>query len=893
MSEATRTSSRREEEAIRTVMTFAITTHLAGRHPGVVKVHGRLGGSNHDVGGHEGIRLYEGKPGEEGAAYHIAEAIHAEETRLRQSHSLHDARFDFSSPCEMYFFQKREEGPTSRKREIASLSLPGGQSREEVCHAIASALVSGWERPPDAAYIPPERLTSERGTIIYGRDGHRLTYLVTFEYNGRAIEAPVVFVAWCTGTMRFATIHPGFPLGTGIAARAYYRYFTLLETDRGWLLCDDGTHDLDKPLAIADRGTANTWFYVMPGTGFPLTIRYDDQATSPPFSWETRDEDHFEDLIRRINTAVTTCSLYCSECRRGWLWDSDVKDLHTLREKRFLLTLCTHCWYCVDCDKWSTPTSREARYERFPCLHARPSAPEQRLQVQDWHMAKKWRAGRIRAQLPHFVQELPPPGESEYDVFITFHSPWLCTEKSAQDRPEWWKTVDIPAETRFVGVWDHRQPQSSRAYRVVLDNKPWSIPADLVSICCPITKRATPRAQFEIAQDSLMAAAELEAKVGEEATLRQMYARALIELAISGAPASWLAPARHRYAHLLILDGQVGRASQEMELAAREYGRSFAEFSNSPRDVARFDWELQAVDALIALSRLYLQQGKPAGLLWETAKRIRAFESEISKYPEHRATLIELKLTAAHLFAESDDAKEATQLQRQVENLLRGAPKSEQERYTEALSSLRAALHPEDNMLACLRDALAAHRRETLAQVREQEDALLSKDNHMQWRDQVYSIYLRANRPSRPRGAVDLQQNHRGMGSYTLLNGADLRVFELAQRGPLVAGRLLAELILSDLEARHGEYHWDRAIDYGREMTFIVSLSVGIGVADGGMRALRYALFPYGECVFPGGVPRPERIALLADVLELGVRLLALALPDSPGAAQIRGAFLE
>jgi hypothetical protein len=888
MSESTRTRLMREEEIVPTVMSFNITTHLAGHHPGVMRVQGRLGGSYHDVGGYEGVRLYEGKPGEEGAAYHIAEAIYAEETRQRYSHNRIEARFDFSTPCKLYFFQKREGESPSRKREIAAISLPGGQSREEVCRAIALALVTGWEKPPDAAYIPPEQLTSESGAIMYGRSGGRLTNLITFMYNGRPLEAPVVCVAWSTGSMRFATIHPGYPLGTGDEAAPYYRYFILLETDRGWLLCDNGVHDLDEPLAIADRGMASaSWSYDMPLSDFRLVLRSDEQATRPSYSWRSSGENHVQSLITRLGTAVTTCSLYCSECRRGWVWDADEQELHALREKGFLPALCAHCWYCADCGSWSTPTSRAIRYERFPCQHARPPAPARLLSVQDWRMAKVWRADRIRAPQPPFVQELPPPDEAEVDVLVTFHASWPCAGKGAQGRPERWKGVDIPAGTRFIGTWAFRQPQDSRTYRVIIDEEPWSIPADLVSIICPSHKRATPRAQFDIALDSLRSAAALEGKAEQADALLPIYARAVIEIMIGGAAVSELAPARLRYGHLLLQDGQVERATLEMEQAARECERAASEPSVSHRAVARIDRVLQVVDALLALGRLYLQQGKPAELLRETAGRLRAYETEISRYTEHRAILIELRLAAGVLFARGSDAKEATQLLRHVETLFTGAPEPERARYAEAMASLRLALHPEDELLARLREALAAYRGETLEQVREREEAFQSREKHSRLSDQFYGIYLRANRPSHPKDAVDLQQNQGGWGSETLRNAADLRIFELMQQGPLVAGRLLAELLLSDVEARHGDYYWDRAADFKREMTFTFSLAVGIGVAAGGRRALRYALFSYGECVLPGGMPKAERIALLADVLELGVRLLAVAIPDAPGAAQL------
>jgi hypothetical protein len=143
-----------------TTLTFIIQTYLPSRHPGVVQIQGRLGNSYHDVGGYDGIYLWEQCSEEKGAAYHIAEAIYDEETRLRQSTHHSGARFDFSSACTLHFFQKRESDSdtgqsheasddgskkATRKQLIGSLSLEGGLSREMICQSIAKTILSGVE----------------------------------------------------------------------------------------------------------------------------------------------------------------------------------------------------------------------------------------------------------------------------------------------------------------------------------------------------------------------------------------------------------------------------------------------------------------------------------------------------------------------------------------------------------------------------------------------------------------------------------------------------------------------------------------------------------------------------------------------------------------------------
>jgi hypothetical protein len=172
------------------------------------------------------------------------------------------------------------------------------------------------------------------------------------------------------------------------------------------------------------------------------------------------------------------------------------------------------------------------------------------------------------------VRAVPPPGEIEHDVLATFSAPWAGTGKSTKGRPERWKA--IPAGARIIGTWDFRQPETGKTYRISIDDELWSIPSHLVTLSCFVTKRASPRAQFEIAQESLRAAAELEVKQDRESSL-EAYACAVLELAISGAPAADLAPARLCYARLLLQAEQVERAREEMQLAVGSFERAVSE----------------------------------------------------------------------------------------------------------------------------------------------------------------------------------------------------------------------------------------------------------------------------------------------------------------------------
>jgi len=375
-----------------------------------------------------GVLLYNGATGESGAALTIAEAIYAEETRPRQASTLRDARFDFSSPCIISLFQIKgfesvrswSDGKTFPKKAVGSLSLPGGQSREQVCQAIAATIVAGWDRPPDTAYILPERLTTEQGTIMYDGDGRRMEPLIAFPCNGRVLEGPLLLYAWSQGCIRFATLH----LGSLDSAEVQlcYHLCTLLETEGGWLFCDDGFHTMDEPLTLVDRGIPGApWSYTTHHVDYRPMIRDSESATHVQ-SWN--DEERAKDLPRVLQAATMECSLFCPECRRGWLWEANARELQTLGTSNCVLTLCSHYWFCPADKKWATPLTPAVVYERSSCRHRRPELPEQRLPVQDYRAATVWQRERIHVPQAQVVREVPPMGAIEHDVLVTFLTPW-------------------------------------------------------------------------------------------------------------------------------------------------------------------------------------------------------------------------------------------------------------------------------------------------------------------------------------------------------------------------------------------------------------------------------------------------------------------------------------
>lgn len=865
MSEAKQTTTHRAPDVMSpTMLTFVLKTHLPDRHPGVVQIQGRLGSAYHDIGGYQGILLYEGSPGEAGAAYHLASAIYDEETRLRQSSSLRDARFDFLTPCSISFFQKNEsettDGRPARKKEIGSLSLPGGQSREQICQAIAATILAGWEKPPETAYRVPEYLTSERGAIIYSHSGHFIEPLLAFSYNGHTLEGPLLFHAWSQGCVCIATLHLASEVTEEL--RLCYHICTLLQMDQGWLFCDHGMHTMDEPLTVIDRTMPKApWYYQMSNAPYLPTIR-DQEKLVRYWRWETPLENPLEKLSNMLQEATPGHSLFCPECQRTWLWETDERDLQALSADA-LLTLCPHYWYCSACKKWSGPSTPVVVYERSSCRHARPAFSEKRLALQDYRAATSWRGHRLHVPPAPFVRDIPLPGMVECEVLLTFLASWRAPGKGQT----------IPAGTRLVGIWANDQGDARDQYRIALQDEYWRIPATLVSVCCFLTPRAPRRKQFEVAQESLQVVATLE-DAEDHTVLGEALERALFELSWSGALPADLASPTFRYARLLLGMGQQEYARETMERAVDYFIHAVAVPSPTSSPKSSTERKVLAINGLIALGNVYLQQGRAPEELIGVAKRLKSYEDDLKReLPEYRANLIEMRLFAALLHALGDDIKEATYLYRLTEALAKDDLGHDRDQYKKLNARVREVLYPEEGLLLQLQETLADIRHTSLDHIKEAEKTLWRQKRD--WYDQKFWIYLRVKRSDQRLGILTLEEN---IPSYSttqkLRGGSRFRFEDLERQGAPASATVLAETIYSDLESRNGKYHWNSAVDFSQETTITLFLVVEAEAVGSESRPGRYAYFPYIKCALPGRTSRSEAVNRLTEGLVEGLRLL-------------------
>jgi tetratricopeptide (TPR) repeat protein len=870
-----------QEGTGQTAFSFLLKTHLPDYHPGVVKIQGRLGTSTHDVGGYGGVLLYHGTPGEGGAALTIAEAIYAEETRPRQASTLRDPRFDFASPCLITLAQitgsesvrSWADGKTVPKKVVGSLALPGGQSREQVCQAIADTIVAGWVRPPDTAYILPERLTSEQGTIIYNEDGRLMEQLVAFPSNGRVLEGPLLLYAWSQGCIRFATLHLGPPDSKEV--QLCYHLCTLLETERGWLYCDDGFHAMDEPLTLAERGEAGAaWSYTTQHVAYGLMIRDSENATHV-WSWE--DRERARDLPRLLQAATLECSLFCPACRRSWLWEANARELQQPGTSDRVLTLCPHCWFCPACTQWATPLTPAMTYERSSCRHSRPDLPEQRLPVQDSHAATIWRGERISVPPARFVREVPPPGAIEHDVLVTFLT--RLPHEGNGTGPE----QSVPAGTRLVARWESRQPETGKHVCLSIGDERWLLPVEHVSVCCFLTPLAPLRTQFALARESVQAARELDAQ-GDHLTALETLERALLELSVSDALPADLAAPRFRYAQLLLEAGERERASSEMEQAAQCFERAVKVPSPVSSPKTHAEREVLAIKALVALGNLYLQQGRTDEELLAVAQRLHHFEDDLKqRLSQYRTPVIETRLFTALLYATAHDTKQATYLLRLAEALIKGDPGADdQGAYVVPMARLRAVLYPEERLLQRLQAAQADLRQATLEQIQAAEQALFAQLERGS--EQCFYILLRVKGTGRAWGQVRLEEYRPGSGSRPLGNGALLSLEDLIRQGTEASAAMLAESMYRDLEARGGKDWRDRVLDFRQEITLVLLLAVEAEMKDEEMRSARSTFFAFARCALPGRTARPEALRLLAEQLIEGLRILErVVVPGEPG----------
>lgn len=870
-----------QERSGQTAFSFLLKTHLPDYHPGVVKIQGRLGTSTHDVGGYGGVLLFSGAPGESGAALTIAEAIYAEETRPRQASTLRDPRFDFASPCLITLAQitgsesvrSWADGKTVPKKVVGSLAVPGGQSREQVCQAIADTIVAGWEKPPDTAYILPERLTSEQGTIIYDEDGRLMEQLVAFPSNGRVLEGPLLLYAWSQGCIRFATLHLGPPDSKEV--QLCYHLCTLLETERGWLSCDDGFHAMDEPLTLAERGEAGAaWSYTTHHVAYGLMIRDGESATHVR-SWE--DRERARDLPRLLQAATLDCSLFCPACRRSWLWEANARELQQPGTSDRVLTLCPHCWFCPACTQWATPLTPAMTYERSSCRHSRPDLPEQRLPVQDSHAATMWRGERISVPPARFVQEVPPAGAIEHDVLVTFLT--RLPHEGNGTGPE----QSVPAGTRLVARWESRQPETGKHVCLSIGDERWLLPVEHVSVCCFLTPLAPLRTQFTLARESVQAARELDAQ-GDHLAALETLERALLELSVSDAIPADLAAPRFRYAQLLLEAGEQERASSEMEQAAQCFERAVKAPSPVSSPKTHAEREVLAIKALVALGNLYLQQGRSDEELLAVAQRLHHFEDDLKqRISQYRTPVIETRLFTALLYATAHDTKQATYLLRLAEALIKGDPGAgDQGAYVVPMARLRAILYPEERLLQRLQAAQADLRQATLEQIQAAEQAFF--DQPERGSEQCFYVLLRVKGTGRAWGQVRLEEYRPGSGARPLGNGARLSLEDLVQQGASASAAMLAESMYRDLEARGGKGVGDMVLDFRREVTLVLLLAVEAEMKDEEMRSARSTFFAFARCALPGKTARPEALRLLAEQLIEGLHILErVVVTDGPG----------
>jgi tetratricopeptide (TPR) repeat protein len=874
MSKATKRSESGGEEAEQIVLSFLIKTNLADRHPGVVEIQGRVGTSrsSHRIGNYRGVLLYEGLPGEKAAALTIARAIYQEETAPIQSAPYHGkARFDFSRPCVIHFFQQSESDLSdqpSSKREIGTLNLSGGIAKAEVVRRLAEVIQSGWEKPLETAYIPPACLTSEDGALLYERDGSRVKQVVSFLFNDLPIAGPLLLLAWSTHRMRFATLHLEYSR-TGEVCH-FYHAFTLLETERGWLLCDDGVHTMAEPFAMANRDTSDEpWYYTrLQQLGYFLPIRAAERATPPLYLYS---DVHVGELSKLLPKASTSFSLYCTECQRGWLWEINEKQLREFSAGNFLLTLCPHCYFCKTCGRWSTPTTRSAAHTNLPCRHERPLDPEQRLAVQDWRAATTWQGSRILSSPHRVIPAVASSGDFEHNVLISFIAAWEVPARSAPLWVQQWKV--IPLGTTLVGRGGHPQCEAEESCHVFIDDELWILPTDHVNVSCPLSRQAPALIQFEIAQKSLEEASALHNK-GEYQAALVIYERALIELAVCGAPAVDVAPARESYARMLLNMGRTADGTIAMEEAANLFERARRQPYQVGASNMHFVQAEHVAKVLESLGQLYLDQGRSAEHLQRLARRLLALEALFNGSTEQgRSRLLELRLVAAQLLAAGDDTKEANRLTHLAEDELKYAPKTEQERFALPLARLRSELSPERGVAERLDLAHADILGCSVEQIREKTQAQFTRPRD--WRARFFIIYLRANRAGREPGEIDIEEFVEGLGSRLLQGGKAVRVRELARQGTGVGACALAEIIYNDFRSRQGaQYHRDAAIDFRKEITLSFYLQVGVAGPSQAKKTIRYASHPIGTCAIPGGSTQSEACDHMAGVLDLGIRLL-------------------
>ena len=139
----------------------------------------------------------------------------------------------------------------------------------------------------------------------------------------------------------------------------------------------------------------------------------------------------------------------------------------------------------------------------------------------------------------------------------------------------------------------------------------WTIPSASVSVCCFLTPQVSPHKQFEIAQESLSIATELDTNGGDHHTTLQALERALLKLSISETPAADLAPVRFRYAQVLLEIGETLNVQvRKWSWLCAALCRQVLEPSPAGSPKASLERVLLAIKALIALGNLSLQQKK-------------------------------------------------------------------------------------------------------------------------------------------------------------------------------------------------------------------------------------------------------------------------------------------
>ncbi len=222
----------------------------------------------------------------------------------------------------------------------------------------------------------------------------------------------------------------------------------------------------------------------------------------------------------------------------------------------------------------------------------------------------------------------------------------------------------VPQGTQLVGVWEVEQPAEEGTCAVSINGTTWTFEREDVGLSQVALKIPIWKEQERIAGEHLAQAKAAE-RQGKDEEARQHYARALVELEVSGKSAVEIAAERLLYAFLLAKADRTTDAMAHMDRAARAceavavhpiYGKNLNEA------------EL-AAQALIALGHTApyatdLDEAVRRRTMRQTVERLLAMNRLIKKRYETKVTLL---LTAAELLHALGETKEAMTLLEQAD----------------------------------------------------------------------------------------------------------------------------------------------------------------------------------------------------------------------------------